>query len=68
MVTNLVDSMSTDITENLQSVIQDIVNKLQPPQPNKVFNAEILAQLDQLIVMQRQANDIDSRMLAVAAN
>jgi hypothetical protein len=33
-----------------------------------VFNAEILAQLDQLIVMQRQANDIDSRMLAVAAN
>ena len=62
-------TVSADIREDLRSVVMDIVRQLQPANANSSgMSQAVLDQLDQLIAYQKEANDIDSRMLAVTSN
>jgi hypothetical protein len=62
-------TVSTDIREDLRAVVMDIVRQLQPVSANSSgISQAVLDQLDQLIAYQKEANDIDNRMLAVASN
>jgi hypothetical protein len=62
-------TVSTDIREDLRAVVMDIVRQLQPVSASSSgISQAVLDQLDQLIAYQKEANDIDNRMLAVASN
>ena len=62
-------TVSADIREDLRAVVMDIVRQLQPVSTTSSgMSQAVLEQLDQLIAYQKEANDIDNRMLAVASN
>ena len=62
-------TVSADIKEDLRAVVMDIVRQLQPVSASSSgISQAVLDQLDQLIAYQKEANDIDNRMLAVASN
>ena len=62
-------TVSADIREDLRAVVMDIVRQLQPVgTTSSGMSQAVLEQLDQLIAYQKEANDIDNRMLAVASN
>jgi hypothetical protein len=62
------ESMTMGIKEDLRSMVMDIVQQIQRPGDNSGMSQAVLTQLDQLIQYQREANDIDNRMLSVASN
>jgi hypothetical protein len=62
------ESMTMGIKEDLKSMVMDIVQQIQRPSDNSGMSQAVLTQLDQLIQYQREANDIDNRMLSVASN
>ena len=62
-------TISTEIREDLRAVMQDIVQQMQPSNSVSLgISQAVLDQLDRLIAYQKEANDIDSRMLSVASN
>jgi hypothetical protein len=62
------ESMTMGIKEDLRSMVMDIVQQIQRPGDNSGMSQAVLTQLDQLIQYQREANDIDNRMMSVASN
>jgi hypothetical protein len=62
------ESMTMSIKEDLRSMVMDIVQQIQRPNDNASMSQVVLTQLDQLIAYQREANDIDTRMLSVSSN
>lgn len=62
-------TVSADIREDLRAVVMDIVRQIQPVSTSgSGMSQAVLDQLDQLIAYQKEANDIDNRMLSVASN
>jgi len=65
---DITESVRIGIDQDLRAVVMDIMKQVQAPVHNFELSARVLEQLDQLIIMQRQANDIDNKMLAAASN
>lgn len=62
-------TVSADIQQDLRAVVMDIVRTIKPSSTvNTGVSQAMLEQLDRLIAYQKEANDIDSHMLAVASN
>lgn len=68
MAKDITESVKIGIDQDLRAVVMDIVKQVQAPVNNFELSSRVLEQLDQLIIMQRQANDIDTKMLAAASN
>jgi hypothetical protein len=68
MLGEMSESMTMGIKEDLRSMVMDIVQQIQRPSDSSGTSQAMLTQLDQLIAYQREANDIDNRMLSVASN
>jgi hypothetical protein len=61
------ESITMGIKEDLRSMVMDIVQQIQRPGDNSGMSQAVLTQLDQLIAYQREANDIDTRILSVSS-
>ena len=61
------ESITMSIKEDLRSMVMDIVQQIQRPADNSGMSQAVLTQLDQLIAYQREANDIDTRILSVSS-
>jgi hypothetical protein len=67
MLGEMSESMTMSIKEDLKSMVMDIVQQIQRPADNSGMSQAVLTQLDQLIAYQREANDIDTRILSVSS-
>jgi hypothetical protein len=68
MLGEISESMTMSIKEDLRSMVMDIVQQIQRSNDSLGTSQAMLTHLDQLIAYQREANDIDNRMLSVASN
>ena len=68
MLEELSSSMTIGLKEDLKSMIMDIIQQIQPTGDTSSMSTAVLGQLDRLIAYQREANDLDTRILSVTAN